>query len=192
MANRGLKTGIEERIKNIALVKARETLGMSRIEAAGKIGISLGSLHNYENMISYPSSETQEKICSFYRKNGQPLYEKNAFPEYLSVIAVRHIGRGISIPSELTVPLGSVKESYQINNERIDSEIIINELLKNITGRYKDILVKRFGLNGEGPKTLEEVAKEHNITRERVRQIEGYAIKTLRKKAMGYKEKDII
>ncbi|MEW6535441.1 MAG: RNA polymerase sigma factor RpoD/SigA [Candidatus Auribacterota bacterium] len=55
------------------------------------------------------------------------------------------------------------------------------DLLNLLSDREKKILVYRFGLNEEKPRTLEEIGALFNITRERVRQIEVKAVKKLRK-----------
>lgn len=193
MANGGVIKGLEGKIRNAALVNAREVLGLTQGEAAEKIGIGKASLLNYENTKSYPSHTAQKKICNFYSQNGYSLNEKDTFPEYMEVIATRHRekGYGNGIPTELIVPLSSVNESYQINNDKMDAKIVINELLKDLTGRCKGILTMRYGLEGDDPKPLVEVAKEYNITRERVRQIEASALKELRKKAYDYMRKDM-
>ncbi len=54
---------------------------------------------------------------------------------------------------------------------------ITSELLKILNEREKEILVKRYSLEGDKKSTLEGIGKEHGITRERVRQIENIAIK---------------
>ena len=55
------------------------------------------------------------------------------------------------------------------------------KLVSSLKPRTEDILVKRFGLDGDRKRTLEEIGRGHSITRERVRQIESAAIKDLRK-----------
>ena len=55
------------------------------------------------------------------------------------------------------------------------------QLISSLKPRTKDILVKRFGLEGDRRHTLEEIGKNHDITRERVRQIESAALKDLQK-----------
>ena len=55
------------------------------------------------------------------------------------------------------------------------------QLISILKPRTKDILVKRFGLDGSRRQTLEEIGKNHDITRERVRQIESAALKDLLK-----------
>lgn len=57
----------------------------------------------------------------------------------------------------------------------------VYKLVSVLKPRTKDILVKRFGLDGSRRKTLEEIGKTHDITRERVRQIESAALKDLQK-----------
>ena len=65
-----------------------------------------------------------------------------------------------------------------INNSLTET---INSLLGNLKAREKDILIKRFGLDGKKPRTLETIGKDYNVTRERIRQIEKKALKRLQK-----------
>ena len=53
-------------------------------------------------------------------------------------------------------------------------------LLETLTDREKEVLIKRFGLDGSEPMTLEEVGKEMNVTRERIRQIEKKGLTKLK------------
>ena len=53
-------------------------------------------------------------------------------------------------------------------------------LLSSLSEKEARILILRFGLNGEEPKTLEEVSKDYDITRERVRQIEAKALRKIK------------
>jgi RNA polymerase sigma factor (sigma-70 family) len=195
MSNKESEAGLEERVKSMALVKAREKLGITQEEAAEKIGISKASLCNYENMNRYPSPAMQNRICGFYRQSGQALYENEAFPEYMRAIASEKNYRGESIPDELLVSLNSIKGYYlphDILNDSTDKQIIVEELLKGIPKRYEEILTMRYGLGGKEPKTLIEVGKECSMTRERVRKLEEKAISLLRKKAGDYRRKEMI
>ncbi|MEJ0021065.1 MAG: sigma factor-like helix-turn-helix DNA-binding protein [Candidatus Doudnabacteria bacterium] len=66
---------------------------------------------------------------------------------------------------------------------------LVNELMGSLKERDKEILSKRFGLSGSEIETLEAIGKKHNLTRERVRQIEKDSLNTLKKKHQGAHEK---
>ena len=53
------------------------------------------------------------------------------------------------------------------------------------------MLELRFGLNGEAPRTLDEVGRAFNVTRERIRQIENQSLKKLRALAESQKLRDV-
>jgi len=58
---------------------------------------------------------------------------------------------------------------------------IINDIFDKLNERERDILIRRFGLHGKGKETLENIGNIHNLTRERIRQIETTALAKLRK-----------
>ncbi len=78
----------------------------------------------------------------------------------------------------------------EIHKEEIQKAI--NSLIESLSKREQLILIHRFGLHGEEPKTLEEVGKRIGISRERVRQIEKRLLKKLRKEARVKKLEDLI
>ncbi len=63
---------------------------------------------------------------------------------------------------------------------KLDAVEIITSLFNELDERERDILIRRFGLGGSGKETLEEIGKIHNLTRERIRQIETSSIKRLK------------
>ena len=74
------------------------------------------------------------------------------------------------------------EESYDVENEIIKKALAsaLDEILSTISKREERILRLRFGLDDGHPRTLEEIGKEFNVTRERIRQIEVKALKKLR------------
>lgn len=58
------------------------------------------------------------------------------------------------------------------STQKIDTKKIIDDLLKNFSGKEKNIVKRRFGLDRTGRETLEKVGGAHKLTRERIRQIE--------------------
>jgi hypothetical protein len=72
------------------------------------------------------------------------------------------------------------KQSVTLQN--FEPGLVASRILNMLKERDRQILAKRFGLLGFSPRTLEAIGKEHNLTRERVRQIEKDSIKFLRSK----------
>jgi RNA polymerase primary sigma factor len=56
----------------------------------------------------------------------------------------------------------------------------VNDLFKPLDERERSIILKRFGLDGGKPKTLEEVGKQLGVTRERIRQLQNLALAKMR------------
>lgn len=69
------------------------------------------------------------------------------------------------------------------DNEALKDEM--DEALKRLDPREEQVIRMRFGLDGQNPQTLEEVGKEFNVTRERIRQIEAKALRKLRRFTKG-------
>jgi RNA polymerase primary sigma factor len=67
----------------------------------------------------------------------------------------------------------------------------LSELLEVLDDREREIIYKRFGLDGGKPKTLEEVGKKFGVTRERIRQLQNIALAKLRR-ALAKREKPIV
>ena len=119
---------------------------------------------------------------------------------------VRQIQRINLEPVSLETPIGEEDDSHLGDfiedkevitpNEYASNELLKNELqeiLKELTPREAKVLQLRYGLCDNRPHTLEEVGKEFNVTRERIRQIEAKALRKLRhpsrsKKLGDYRE----
>ena len=107
-------------------------------------------------------------------------------------------------PVSLETPIGEEEDSHlgdfleddktQQPEEAAASAFLheqLMEVMQTLTERERKVLILRYGLEGEVPKTLEEVGKIFNVTRERIRQIEAKAIRKLhhpnrRKKLSDY------
>lgn len=68
---------------------------------------------------------------------------------------------------------------------------VSKKLLNTLNPRTREVIVKRYGLDNKERKTLESIGKEYNITRERVRQIENFALNTIRK-SKDFKEMEMV
>lgn len=83
-------------------------------------------------------------------------------------------------------------EEIESSIVREDLEKAINQILKSLSERERKIIIHRFGLFGEEPKTLNEVGNIVGISRERVRQIEARLLKKLRKLATKRNLRDLL
>jgi len=105
---------------------------------------------------------------------------------------VESIKRSAQAPVSLEKPVGDEEESefgQFIADERAESpyeraaEILtkeaLREALENLSYRERRVLELRYGLGGEHPRTLDEVGRTFNVTRERIRQIETHTLKKL-------------
>ena len=68
----------------------------------------------------------------------------------------------------------------------------IDALLGDLKERERQVIVLRFGLEDGHPRTLEEVGKEFNVTRERIRQIEAKALRKLRNPVRSKRIRDFL
>jgi len=104
----------------------------------------------------------------------------------ISIIYDR-LGKSIEKSMKDNVVKIQEKTSQENNFNELSPADLIYKLLDELSHkRSKDIIVKRFGLDGNKKKTLEEIGKEYGITRERVRQIEASTLIEL-KKSKGVK-----
>ena len=68
----------------------------------------------------------------------------------------------------------------------------LEEILHELSPREEKVIRLRYGLDDNRPRTLEEVGKEFNVTRERIRQIEAKALRKLRQRSRSGKLRDYI
>jgi RNA polymerase primary sigma factor len=122
----------------------------------------------------------------------------------MSVEEVEQIRRTSQTPVSLERPVGGDEESefghfIEDESEPLPEEVAglslrneaLSRALSMLGERERRILEMRFGLNGEAPRTLDEVGRSFKITRERVRQIENQSLKKLRLLADAQKLRDV-
>ena len=123
----------------------------------------------------------------------------------MSVDKVREIMRVAQEPVSLETPIGEEEDSHlgdfipdddaPIPAEAASQTLLKEQLadvLKTLTPREEKVLRLRFGLEDGRPRTLEEVGKEFNVTRERIRQIEAKALRKLRHPSRSKKLRDFL
>ena len=154
-----------------------------------------------------------ETINKLIRVSRQLLQElgREPFPEEIaeemnmSVERVREILKISQEPVSLETPIGEEEDSHlgdfiQDDNVPVPADAAaftllreqLKDVLSTLTDREQKVLRLRFGLDDGRARTLEEVGKEFNVTRERIRQIEAKALRKLRHPSRSRKLKDYL
>jgi len=135
----------------------------------------------------------------------EPTAEEVGREMQMSVDKVREIQKLSQDPVSLETPIGEEEDSHigdfiPDNDAPAPAEAAAFTLLKEqlmnvletLTEREKKVLILRFGLGDGKARTLEEVGREFNVTRERIRQIEAKALRKLRHPGRSKKLKDYL
>ncbi|MFR4352400.1 MAG: RNA polymerase sigma factor RpoD [Roseburia sp.] len=135
----------------------------------------------------------------------EPAPEEIAEEMNMPVERVREILKISQEPVSLETPIGEEEDSHlgdfiQDDNVPVPADAAaftllkeqLEEVLGTLTEREQKVLTLRFGLEDGRARTLEEVGKEFNVTRERIRQIEAKALRKLRHPSRSRKLKDYL
>ena len=148
-----------------------------------------------------------KKVSSLLlHKNGhEPTAEEISAELDMPVDKVREIMRVAQEPVSLETPIGEEEDSHLgdfIPDEDAPAPDTaashtllreqLSEVLQTLTPREEKVLRLRFGLEDGRSRTLEEVGREFNVTRERIRQIEAKALRKLRHPSRSKKLKDFL
>lgn len=154
--------------------------------------------------------ETINKLIRVQRQllqelGREPLPEEIAEEMDLPVERVREIQKISQEPVSLETPIGEEEDSHlgdfiQDDNVPVPADEAaftllkeqLSEVLGTLTEREQKVLRLRFGLDDGRARTLEEVGREFNVTRERIRQIEAKALRKLRHPSRSRKLKDYL
>ena len=122
----------------------------------------------------------------------------------LSVEEVEHIRRSAQTPVSLEKPVGDEEESEfghfltdesaPLPEEEAEAALrreALRSILGSLSQRERRVLELRYGLDGQQPRTLDEVGRTFNVTRERIRQIEHQSLKKLRALAEAAHVRDV-
>jgi len=145
---------------------------------------------------------TERKLRA--ERGREPSSEEIALELDLSIEEVEQIRRTSQAPVSLEKPVGDEEESefghfiedenVPLPDEAADTALrneALTRALRMLGERERRVLEMRYGLNGEQPRTLDEVGRTFNVTRERIRQIENQSLKKLRALAESQKLRDV-
>ena len=140
------------------------------------------------------------------RKNGrEPTAEEIAVRLEMEPDRVRELLQLAQEPVSLETPVGEEEDAHLedfiqdeeagIPVDEAGRQLLRRELmsvLKSLTPREERVITLRFGLDDDQPRTLEELGKEFNVTRERIRQIEAKALRKLRHPSRAKRLRDYL
>ena len=134
----------------------------------------------------------------------EPVSEEIARDLDLSVDEVEHIRRSAQTPVSLEKPVGDEDESEfghfltddtaPLPDDEAETTLrkeALRRILGTLSQRERRVLEMRYGLDGQHPRTLDEVGRTFNVTRERIRQIENQSLKKLQSLAEAQKLREV-
>ena len=150
-------------------------------------------VHMTENINKF--KKTERELLS--KLNREPKVKEIADAMGISEKQAKEIQSYIVEPTSLDIQVGDdddttigsfIEDTHFVNPEsayiKESNGDVVNAVLDTLSDREANILRLRFGIGGKKAMTLEEVGKEYGLTRERIRQIEGKALKKLKKLAI--------
>ena len=148
-------------------------------------------------------NRTSRRLLQEYGREPTP--EEIAVTMNLPVERILEVSKISQEPVSLETPIGEEEDSHlgdfiQDDNVPVPADAAaftllkeqLEEVLGTLTEREQKVLTLRFGLEDGRARTLEEVGKEFNVTRERIRQIEAKALRKLRHPSRSRKLKDYL
>jgi RNA polymerase primary sigma factor len=137
-------------------------------------------------------------------RGREPTIEEIAKELEMSPEEVEHIRRSAQTPVSLEKPVGDddesefghflADESAPLPDELAETALqreSLRKILESLSERERRVLELRYGLDGQQPRTLDEVGRAFNVTRERIRQIEHQGLKKLRALADAQRVRDV-
>ncbi|MFN3698961.1 MAG: sigma-70 family RNA polymerase sigma factor [Dictyoglomus sp.] len=160
------------------------------------IDLSLSSIDEIAKTLATKIKESSDKV-----RDLKKVIEEEVKQQAEKIREISMMGQE---PLSLEMPVGEDEDNrladFVENKELSPADVAIQkslkkdieELLNELSEREREILKLRFGLEDNQPRTLEEVGKLFNVTRERIRQIEAKALRRLRHPSRSKKIKDYL
>ena len=175
---------VEVKVKNNYLFKLMESYGLSNAaelsRASGLAQTDIGKLLNLKvpafTKTGKPTAATQI-LCDFFTCSVDDLFPPQHINDPLQINSSAIEANMAELTSSNLLAGGTDPLQILSNDDAAD---LVAAAVGKLTSREKTIVDARFGLNGEGEKTLVQIGKELNLSSNRVRQIEQKALRKLR------------
>ncbi len=194
--------GLKQRIYNWHMRVARQAKGWCQRDLANATSLSAATIGHFENLRQFPSLE-QSKIIA--EALGQDI--ETLFPDWLKAFKLRRVpepigDRSISLKEAIErrlIPLDSLShlqldEGHTAEDieRQVDLQNLIPQALDCLTPRERRVIELRFGLDGGHSRTLDQIGRIFNVTRPRIQEIEGKALRKLRQPSNSKGLRDLI
>lgn len=183
--------GVRTSIYNGKMRELRKKTGMSQYEIDDMFDMPKGTISRIETFKDYPTYEKLEDIAVLLGSTIEILFpewlreQRLKISSYDATVMVEKLT--LDSPEVLMLEAPDTLDLY-------DTELMKEELHKilgALSDREQTILTMRFGLDGMGEHTLQEVGDEFGVTKDRIRQIEAKALSKLRKHEGNNKLKEM-
>lgn len=172
------------RLKSNILISHREKVGLTQADMAKLVGVDKNTYVNIENLhrkfIFGKKNKWRKGVIKI--ADYLEVIPENLFPE--SINQLRNTRKDIEVDSlELVRALGENRNRFAVEPHLFleDRDLLLNAIPCSGNERTQRIIKSRFGIDDGFPKTLEEIADEERVTKERVRQIEQKGLRKMRR-----------
>lgn len=188
---------LKVKVQNNRIISLMRKQGIENIaELARQVKISRGIIDDLVNMKMSPLStrskdgvflDTVLKLADFFGVLPDEMFNQQQLTQPLPSNKAER-----SVELDQVVALMGPKSALALEDSRFEEEKqkVLDDVLNTLTDREREIITKRFGLQ-EDPKSLQELGKEHNVTGNRIMQIEWKALRKLRQTLRSTKLKQI-
>jgi RNA polymerase sigma factor (sigma-70 family) len=188
-------------VNNDRLTTLRKNLGYNQRQFSKYVGMPLKHFVEIETLRRVPTDLEMDNIASISGKPIEYIFPKSILDAVRNqafrvreklVSELQVISLNEAISQNLLPPGENPEDIASLDDENKYLKKAITELLLTLTPREERALQLRFGLKDGRIRTLEEVGKEFNVTKERIRQIEAKALRKLRYPRRSRKLKDYL
>ena len=148
-------------------------------------------MRSAESISNIPACIGRENRCLDYRRGSGPSQLKTRkTPQWRGLGAARRASAVASV-GRYPIPSNSSDFPQFLGFAELLTKEALKEALENLSYRERRVLELRYGLGGEHPRSLDEVGRTFNVTRERIRQIENQSLKKLQSLAEAQKLREV-
>tara|TARA_Y100000034_G_scaffold86965_1_gene104255 strand:+ start:132 stop:755 length:624 start_codon:yes stop_codon:yes gene_type:complete len=171
------RVGMQVRVFNWSLDRAIRAKGWSRREAAAACGVHWSTLAKWLAFKSYPQFAKALEVSIVLGVSDEII-----FPAEIERLRITKQPEPVSFGREEALAFGMLTQEVDPERVAVQASLqeSVQEAMQGLSERQQVVLRMRFGLDGEGSRTLSELAALFGATRERIRQIEAKALRMLR------------